>query len=99
MTWTDVAIRMFTDHALGPLTAREVHALIDWIDERPDLLGAVMKSPGPFFQRRDGSFLADGELPDPAPYRAALAGIPVFELSGAIDFARAAQHCLGFARS
>ena len=28
---------MFTDHALGPLTTREVHALIDWIDERPDL--------------------------------------------------------------
>lgn len=69
------------------------------IDERPDLLGAVMKSPGPFFQRRDGSFLADGELPDAAPYQAALAGIPVFELSGAIDFTRAAQHCLAFARS
>ena len=37
VTWTDEAIRMFTDHALGPLTTREVHALIDWIDERPDL--------------------------------------------------------------
>jgi hypothetical protein len=37
VTWTDEAIRMFTDHALGPLTTRDLHALIDWIDERPDL--------------------------------------------------------------
>jgi hypothetical protein len=28
---------MFSDHALGPLATRDAHALIDWIDERPEL--------------------------------------------------------------
>jgi hypothetical protein len=28
---------MFADHALGPLTTRDLHALIDSIDERPEL--------------------------------------------------------------
>ena len=37
VTWADEAIRMFTDHALGFLTAGDVRVLIDWIDERPDL--------------------------------------------------------------
>ena len=37
VTWADEAIRMFTDRALGPLTARDVHVLIDWIDELPEL--------------------------------------------------------------
>ena len=37
VTWVDEAIRMFTDHALGCLTAGDVHLLIDWIDERPEV--------------------------------------------------------------
>ena len=36
-TWADEAIRMFTDRAFGPLIPRDVHALIDWVDERPAL--------------------------------------------------------------
>ena len=37
VTWADEAIRMFMDRAFGPLTTRDVHALIDQIDERPEL--------------------------------------------------------------
>lgn len=54
--------------------------------QRRDLLAAIMKSPGPFYQRDDGSFLADDEPLDEAAYLAVLAGVPVFEVSGGIDF-------------
>lgn len=37
VTWADEAIRMYTDGALGSLTAQDVRALIDHIDERPEL--------------------------------------------------------------
>ena len=37
VTWADEAIRMFADRALGLLTAGDVHVLIDWIDERPEV--------------------------------------------------------------
>ena len=37
VTLTDEAIRMFTDRSLGSLTARDVRALIDQIDECPEL--------------------------------------------------------------
>ena len=37
VTWADEAIRMFTDGALGSLTVRDVRALIDQIDECPEL--------------------------------------------------------------
>ena len=53
---------------------------------RPDLLGAIMKSPGPFFQKPDGTFLTDTETPEPEDYLAALRGVRVSEISGCIDF-------------
>ena len=37
VTWADEAIHMFRDRALGSLTARDVQALIDRIDDRPEL--------------------------------------------------------------
>ena len=54
--------------------------------ERPDLLSAIVKSPGPFHQRPDGSFEPNGAAVDPAPYRAALSGVRVCEVSGRVDF-------------
>ncbi len=54
--------------------------------DRPDLLGAIMKSPGPFYQHRSGLFEPNGNSPDPAPYIAALDGVSVCEVSGRIDF-------------
>ena len=54
--------------------------------QRPDLLGAIMKSPGPFMQYADGSFLMDDQPIDPEPYLDLLQGVPVYEASGGIDF-------------
>lgn len=56
------------------------------IAARPDLLGAIMKSPGPFYQKPDGSFLRDDEAPDPAGYLEALEGIEISEVRGRVDF-------------
>ena len=57
---------------------------------RPDLLQAIMKSPGPFYQKADGSFEPNGNTPDPASYLQALKGVRVCEVSGKIDFDRIA---------
>ncbi|KUF09990.1 HprK-related kinase B [Pseudoponticoccus marisrubri] len=54
--------------------------------DRPDLLSAIMKSPGPFYQHPSGAFEPNGNTPDPAPYRAALSDVTVCEVSGRIDF-------------
>ncbi len=62
--------------------------------ERSDLLGAIMKSPGPFYQFKDGSFFQDDMPLDPTPYLDILADIPVFEATGGIDFDAAARFCL-----
>lgn len=53
---------------------------------RPDLLSAIMKSPGPFYQHADGHFEPNGASPDPAPCLKALKGVAVYEVTGQIDF-------------
>jgi HprK-related kinase B len=59
--------------------------------DRRDLLGALMKSPGPFYQTADGGFLADDTPLDPEPYLAMLGDLPVYEASGRLDFAHLAD--------
>jgi len=54
--------------------------------ERRDLLAAIMKSPGPFYQQADGSFLQTPRLLDEQHYLDALADTPIFEASGRVDF-------------
>lgn len=54
--------------------------------ERPDLLAAIMKSPGPFYQKPSGAFLTDNETPEPAGYLRALQGVEIFEVRGRVDF-------------
>ncbi|MGB0659323.1 MAG: HprK-related kinase B [Mangrovicoccus sp.] len=56
------------------------------IGTRPDLLGAIMKSPGPFYQHPSGAFEPNGATSDPAPYLSAFAGLTVCEISGRVDF-------------
>ncbi len=70
------------DHATDAPTQVAEVALAD----RPDLLGAIMKSPGPFYQHPDGTFEPNGAVPDPAPYLEALRGVRVCEVSGRVDF-------------
>ena len=59
--------------------------------ERHDLLGAIMKSPGPFYQYADGSFYQDDMSFDEQAYLNTLKEIPVYEASGSIDFDAMAQ--------
>ncbi|MQQ10199.1 HprK-related kinase B [Epibacterium sp. SM1979] len=58
---------------------------------RPDLLSAIMKSAGPFYQDQTGRFLQDSDPLDPAPYLAALSGVTISEVSGRVDFDALAQ--------
>jgi len=72
-----------------PLTVEPVA-----LDNRRDLLAAIMKSPGPFYQYPDGSFHRDDAEFDEQAYLDALQGVAVYEVSGKIDFDLLASRCL-----
>ena len=61
---------------------------------RPDLLAAIMKSPGPFYQYPDGSFFTDTTPFDQQAYLQALAGVKAYEAKGQVDFDGLIDHCL-----
>ena len=58
------------------------------------LLGALMKSPGPFYQYPDGSFQHDAMAFDESAYVDTLKDIPVYAARGRLDFSAMADHCL-----
>jgi len=62
--------------------------------EHHDLLGALMKSPGPFYQHPDGSFQQDTAAFDEAAYLEALENVTVYVARGRTDFATLAGRCL-----
>jgi HprK-related kinase B len=64
------------------------------LDNRRDLLAAIMKSPGPFYQYPDGSFHRDDAEFDEQAYLDALQGVAVHEVSGRIEFDALARICL-----
>jgi HprK-related kinase B len=64
------------------------------LDERRDLLAAIMKSPGPFYQFADGRFFSDTMTLDQSAYLQSLDAIDIFEASGGVDFEALTQHCL-----
>jgi len=59
-----------------------------------DLLGALMKSPGPFYQYPDGSFQQDTTIFDDAAYLDALEKVPVYVARGGVDFPALSDRCL-----
>jgi HprK-related kinase B len=59
-----------------------------------DLLGALMKSPGPFYQYPDGGFLQDTTELDEAPYLDTLQEVAVHVARGRIDFSALTERCL-----
>jgi HprK-related kinase B len=66
------------------------------ISQRPELLKAVMKSPGPFYQFADGRFFHDDmELPE-QEYLDYLQDLTVFEVTGKVDFEYASDFCLSY---
>ncbi|MCU7906876.1 MAG: HprK-related kinase B [Candidatus Thiodiazotropha sp. (ex Epidulcina cf. delphinae)] len=64
------------------------------IAQRNELLAAVMKSPGPFYQDKLGGFLQDDDPLREAPYQQLLKGVSVYEVTGRMDFAELTGLCL-----
>ena len=56
------------------------------IGQRRELLAALMKSPGPFYQYTDGTFHSDTAAFDEQAYLDALKGVTIYEVTGQIDF-------------
>ena len=61
------------------------------LDSRRDLLPAIMKSPGPFFQFSDGSLYQDSMSLDEQAYIDALQGVTILEASGGVDIPQLQQ--------
>jgi HprK-related kinase B len=58
------------------------------LEQRRDLLPAVMKSPGPFYQDSAGQFQRDDEPLPEAAYLPLFTQVAVYEVTGGIDFER-----------
>ncbi len=58
------------------------------LQRRRKLLGAIMKSPGPFYRYPDGTFYRDDTPLEEAAYLAQLRGVPVWEATGGVSFER-----------
>lgn len=56
------------------------------LDERSDLIKAIAKSPGSFYQDSAGQFLASAQIPNDSRYQSALRPAQVWEVSGGADF-------------
>jgi HprK-related kinase B len=63
------------------------------ICQRPDLLEAVMKSPGPFYMLPGNKAPASIVKTDPDEYIPVLSEIDVYEATGAVDFDKAVDFC------
>jgi len=64
------------------------------LEDRKGLLGAIMKSPGPFYQFSDGSFFTDTMELNEQAYLRALDGVAIYEASGNVDFDDMSQRCI-----
>jgi HprK-related kinase B len=61
--------------------------------QRHDLLAAIMKSPGPFYQLADGSFYQDDMSFDEQAYLDQLRNVAIHEVTGGVDFDALTQLC------
>lgn len=64
------------------------------LSQRHDLLAAVMKSPGPFYQFKDGRFFMDNMELDKRHYLDMMNAIRIYEATGKVDFEYATEYCL-----
>ncbi len=69
------------------------------VRQKPDLLRAVMKSSGPFYQDAKGKFLHEPLLHNHAAYLDYLDDIDVYEINGRVDFQMAADYFMGLMSS
>ena len=72
----------------APVSLTEVN-----LEERRDLLKAIIKSAGPFYQNKDWDFLKDKIKLDETPYLSMLSGTKIYEAHGGINFSELAELC------
>ena len=63
------------------------------LEDRRDLLKAIMKSSGPFYQDKQGVFQTDEIRFDESAYLSVLSGIKIYEAHGGIDFNKLTELC------
>ncbi|UTF59903.1 HprK-related kinase B [Gilvimarinus sp. DA14] len=63
------------------------------INERQELLPALMKSSGPFYQRSDGQFQPNAQMPALQAYLQQLSHTQVYAVSGGVDFSALRDFC------
>ena len=63
------------------------------LEQRPELLAAIMKPSGPFYLDARGSFNRDDNMPEADTYLQALADVEVYEASGCVDFEALGKVC------
>ncbi|MFT2112198.1 HprK-related kinase B [Marinomonas sp. 2405UD68-3] len=59
--------------------------------DHTELIRAIMKSPGPFFQDEEGGFLMGPEIPALDRYLSVLNNVDVYEVHGGVDFEHIAE--------
>ncbi|MES9833074.1 MAG: HprK-related kinase B [Candidatus Thiodiazotropha sp. DIVDIV] len=78
---TGLLILNWSREETSPVEIKEVA-----LSERSELLKAVMKSPGPFYQDQQGRFLEDEDPLPTEPYQTLLKRVSVYEVTGQLDF-------------
>jgi len=61
------------------------------LEQRTDVLAAIMKSPGPFYQHTDATFQKDDAEFDENAYLHHLSEVSIYEATGNIDFKKMAE--------
>jgi HprK-related kinase B len=64
------------------------------LGQRRELLGAIMKSPGPFYQYPDGTLYQDDTDFDEQAYLDVFSEVTVYEVTGRVDFEALTNFCL-----
>lgn len=68
------------------------------LEDEPDWLDAIVKSPGPFYQPDQGPAPTGYSPPDTQPYLDALRGLPTFVARGGANFDTAIEFCRNLLR-
>lgn len=99
---------LYWQHCYQPQTKLDYLVILNWsatstdptrikhttLYDSPELVAALMKSPGPFYNDAQGNFLENGITPDPQNYLNHLGHVPVLELNGKVDFEKATDQVL-----
>ncbi len=95
-----IVSRLYGEDRITPAAPLAAFLILNWqrqsaeplrvepvdLDRRRELLGAIMKSPGPFYRYPGGSFYRDNTPLDEAAYLAQLEGVPAWEANGGVSF-------------